>query len=209
MRVKICGITQLEDARYCAGAGADYLGFIQHAASPRFVDPSVAKEIVSWIHGPEPVGVFVDAPIDTVNRVAADVGFALVQLHGNESPAYCAEIEAPIIRALRVYPNTTEEQIRREIDTYAGVAAHILLDTGKAGMAGGTGTTFDWSLAGPIAEDYPIFLAGGITPGNVMEAAERVRPFAVDASSGLESAPGRKDIDLLNAFFDAVRAVDA
>lgn len=205
MKVKICGITRLEDARYSAGAGADYLGFIQYPDSPRYVPPDTAKEIISWVHGPAPVGVFVDTDPDDVNRVADRAGFALVQLHGNETPADCEAVDVPVIKAIKVGSAATTDQLRRRMDAYRDVVSYFLLDTKLPGMAGGTGVTFDWDVAASLSEEYPLFLAGGLSPDNVAEAIDRVQPFAVDVSSGVESAPGIKDFDRLNAFLDAVR----
>ncbi len=209
MKVKICGITRLEDARFCAGAGADYLGFIQHRESPRYVAPDVVREILSWVEGPGAVGVFVDADPDVVNRATREAGFAYVQLHGDEPPSYCDEMDVPVIKAIRVKPGMKPDDLRRRMDAYEGRVLYYLLDTGKPGIAGGTGETFDWSIAEGIAADYPLFLAGGLTPINVADAVEAVWPYGVDVSSGVESEPGVKDIDRLSEFFDAVRAVGA
>lgn len=208
MKIKICGITRLEDARFCAGAGADYLGFIQDPKSPRYVTPDAAREIISWIQGPAPVGVFVDEAPDTINTIADRVGFVYAQLHGNETPAECEAIEVPVIKAIKVFPDTTVDALRRKMDRYGERVAHFLLDTGKDGMSGGTGETFDWDVAAELALEYSIFLAGGLSPDNVAGAVESVRPYAVDANSGLESAPGVKDADRITEFFEAVRAVD-
>lgn len=208
-RVKICGITTLEDARYCAAAGADYLGFIQYPESPRFVEPALAREIIEWVYGPEAVAVFVNAGADDVNRTAEAAGFALVQLHGDEPPALCAEVERPVIKALRVRPGETADALRSRMEPYAGTVGFFLLDTHRAGQWGGTGRRFDWEIARTLAADYPIFLAGGIGPGNVAEAVRTVQPYAVDLSSSVEAEPGVKDFDKLSAFFDAFRAVQA
>lgn len=206
MKIKICGITRLEDARYSAGAGADYLGFIQYKESPRYISPDRVKEILAWIYGPAPVGVFVNEEIDHVNELASDAGFEFVQLHGDETPDQCAEVVQPVIRALRVFPDTTADDLRRVMDAYAPHVAFFLFDTGQAGLHGGTGRTFDWQVAASLAESYPLFLAGGISAANVATAAEVVQPYAVDASSSLERSPGIKDIDKLADFFDAARA---
>ncbi len=209
MKVKICGITRLEDARFCAGAGADYLGFIQHRESPRYVAPEVVREILSWVEGPGAVGVFVDADPDVVNRAACEAGFAYVQLHGEEPPSYLDEMDVPVIKAISIRPGMKSDDVRRRMDAYEGRVLYYLLDTGRPGMAGGTGQTFDWSVAESLATDHPLFLAGGLTPDNVGAAVETVWPYGVDVSSGVESAPGIKDIDRINEFFDAVRDVGA
>lgn len=209
VKIKICGLTSLADARYCAGAGADYLGFIQHPESPRYIAPDQAREIIDWLYGPTPVGVFVDADAGTVNRTADAAGFELVQLHGDEPPALCRAVERPVIKALRVAEETTAEALLAEVERYAEVADYLLLDTDRGGRFGGTGEAFDWSVAREVAQGLPMFLAGGLTPENVGAAVEAVRPFAVDVSSGVEQAPGVKDFDRLADFFDALAPVRA
>jgi phosphoribosylanthranilate isomerase len=206
-RVKICGITTLEDARYCAAAGADYLGFIQYPGSPRFVEPALAREIIEWVYGPETVAVFVNAGADEVNRTADAAGFSIVQLHGDELPALCAEIDRTLIKALRIRPGETADAVRSRLDPYAGIADFFLLDTHHAGQWGGTGRRFDWEIARALAADFPIFLAGGIDAGNVADAVRTVQPYAVDLSSSVEAEPGVKDFDKLSAFFDAFRDI--
>ncbi|MFN3597185.1 MAG: phosphoribosylanthranilate isomerase [Rubricoccaceae bacterium] len=205
MRVKICGITRLEDARYCAAAGADFLGFVQYDESPRYVAPPVAREIIDWVVGPEPVGVFVNASADDVNRACEAAGFRLAQLHGHEPPEVCAAIEVPVIKAVRVVNDASAEQIRALVAPYRDVADFVLLDTHHTSLWGGTGESFNWRLARDLASDVDLFLAGGIGAGNVAEAL-RMRPYAVDLSSSVEAAPGVKDFDKLGAFFDALRA---
>ncbi|GIV62507.1 MAG: N-(5'-phosphoribosyl)anthranilate isomerase [Rhodothermaceae bacterium] len=201
-RLKICGITNLADARYCAAAGADYLGFIQHEGSPRYVDPATAREIIGWVYGARAVGVFVNADADTINRTAEATGFALVQLHGEEPPEVCAAVERPVIKALHVGPATTVNDLRRRMERYAPYVDHFLLDTRSPRARGGTGERFDWDIAAPLARDFSVFLAGGIDASNVSEAVTRVAPFAIDLASGVEAEPGRKDFDKLAAFFD-------
>lgn len=205
MRVKICGITRLEDARYCAAAGADFLGFVQYDESPRYVAPPVAREIIDWVVGPEPVGVFVNASAEEVNRACAAAGFRLAQLHGHEPPEVCAAIEVPVIKAVRVVSDASAEQVRALVEPYRDVADFVLLDTHHTSLWGGTGESFNWRLARELAADVDLFLAGGIGADNVAEAV-RMRPYAVDLSSSVEAAPGVKDFDKLGAFFDAFRA---
>ena len=209
LKIKICGLTNLEDARFCAGAGADFLGFIQYPKSPRYVAPEVAKDIIAWVYGPEPVGVFVNADADTVNRVADAANFALVQLHGDEPPAFCAQIERPVIKAFRIAPETTADQMRREMEPYREHAAYFLLDTHHPTLWGGTGVTFDWQQTRTLTADFPILLAGGLSADNVEEAVRAARPMGVDLSSRLEAHPGKKDIDKMVAFFDVVDALRA
>lgn len=203
MKLKICGITNLADARYCAAAGADYLGFIQYPGSPRYVEPATAKEIIDWMYGPEAVGVFVNASAEAVNEAAEQAGFALVQLHGTEPPELCAAIDKPVIKALRVTGDASADTLRRLMDRYAEHVAYFLLDTHVEGQWGGTGLPFNWELAQTLAKEYAVFLAGGISADNVAQAITQVQPFAVDLSSSVEAAPGQKDFDKLAAFFDA------
>lgn len=202
MKLKVCGITRLEDARYAAAAGADYLGFLQHPASPRYVPPPVAKEIIGWTYGPQAVGVFVDADADEVNRVAEAVGFHLVQLHGEEPPEACARMNRPVIKAFRVAPGDTAAALRARMLPYDGIATYFLLDTHHPAQHGGTGQVFDWAVARALAADFPVFLAGGLSAANVAEAVQTVRPAGIDLSSSLEQAPGLKDFDRMAAFFD-------
>lgn len=208
--VKICGITTLADARYCAGAGADYLGFIQFEDSPRFVEPAAAKEIIEWVDGVEPVGVFVNETAEAINARCAEVGFTVAQLHGHEPPEVVAAVAVPTIKAFRVQHDASSEQLRALMLPYQGVADFFLLDTHKTSLWGGTGESFNWRLARDLAGEFPLFLAGGISAENVREAIETMRPFAVDLSSSVESAPGVKDFDRLYDFFEAYRdAVEA
>lgn len=215
-RLKICGITRLEDARYAAAAGADYLGFVQHPGSPRYIDPEHARDIVEWIHGPKPVGVFVNTPADEVNRIAEKAGFDLVQLHGEEPVSEALRIERPVIKAFRVAPGATPETLTDAMRAYEQAAAYFLLDAWSDEVYGGSGQTFDWRVAPPASPgvDSPegpgvflagVFLAGGLHAGNVAEAIRALRPFAVDVSSGLESAPGQKDFSRIDAFMEAFR----
>ncbi len=207
-RIKICGITRLEDARYCAAVGADYLGFVQHTESPRYVHPAQAKEIVDWVVGPEPVGVFVDLDADGVIAVCRAAGFRLAQLHGHETPETCRAVEAagfPVIKAFRVQHDASAEQLRVLMEPYAGAITHTLLDTHHTSLWGGTGESFNWRLARELAGETSLFLAGGVTAENVEEAV-RIQPFCIDLSSSLEESPGVKDFDKLGAFFDAFHA---
>jgi len=203
--IKICGITNLADARYASGAGADYLGFIQDSNSPRYVEPSMAKDIIAWVYGAQSVGVFVDSTPDEVNAIAASAGFDLVQLHGSESPAVCAAVDAPVIKALKIWPTTSAPELELAMAAYADVVDHFLLDTGSVKAAGGTGESFDWSILESIDIPKPWFLAGGLSDDNVQSALEHAAPFGVDVSSGVEESPGRKDFELIDSFVAAVR----
>ncbi|AEN73741.1 phosphoribosylanthranilate isomerase [Rhodothermus marinus] len=207
LKVKICGITNLEDARYCAAAGADFLGFIQYPESPRYVAPEVAREIIEWIHGPEKVGVFVNATPDAVNRAIEEVGFTMVQLHGTEPPEWCAEIDAPVIKAIHVVHDASAEQLRTLMEPYRPWVTYFLLDTHRTNLWGGTGESFNWRLARELSADYPILLAGGIGAHNLEEAVRTMRPLGVDLSSSVEAAPGKKDFDKLARFFEVFHAL--
>ncbi|MEX0770781.1 MAG: phosphoribosylanthranilate isomerase [Balneolaceae bacterium] len=204
-RVKICGLTNLEDARFASGALADFLGFIFYENSPRYVDPPKAGAIINWIEGPRTVGVFVNQPLDDVNMIARETGIDLIQLHGNESPDYCRLIEKPIIKAFHVDADRSPEELNEQIEAYVDRVEYLLFDTRSKSKWGGTGQTFEWDLLKEVVADIPIFLSGGLKRANVLEACERVKPFAVDLSSGLEKAPGLKDFDKLEAFFDEMR----
>ncbi len=205
--VKICGITNLADARYAAGAGADFLGFIQHPASQRYVDPRLLKDLIAWIHGPKSVGVFVDVESDAVNRAADAAGFDFVQLHGNESPDACHHIERPVIKAIHVGGSgtssaVTSDNLAATAARYDGAVSYLLLDTAVGAISGGSGTVFDWAVVSQLP--VPFFVAGGLTPLNVAEAVQTLRPFGVDVSGGVEESPGLKDLELIDQFMDAV-----
>lgn len=204
VKTKICGITRLDDARFCAAAGADFLGFIQHAGSPRYVEPATAREIIAWVSGPVPVGVFVDASAKAVNARCAEVGFQMAQLHGHETPETCAAVTVPVIKAIPVTHDASAEQVRAMAEPYLGVVDFLLLDTSTTSLFGGSGESFNWRVARDLTALADVFLAGGIGPDNVAEAVATMRPYAVDLSSSVESSPGVKDLDRLAAFFDAV-----
>ena len=207
LKLKICGITTLEDARFCAGAGADFLGFIQHEDSPRYIAPDEVRNILEWIHGPAPVGVFVNESAETVNRVAEEAGFAYVQLHGHEPPELCAEIERPVIKAIPVVHDASAEQLRQAMEPYRDHVTYFLLDTHDTNLWGGTGESFNWRLARDLSGSFPILLAGGISAENVGEAVRTMRPDGVDLSSSLESTPGQKDFTKMETFFEVFDAL--
>ncbi len=203
-RVKICGLTTLADARFCAGAGADYLGFIQHPPSPRYILPEKVHKIKEWIYGPQTVGVFVNVDAETVNRSCETAGFDLIQLHGDESPAYCRRMTRPVIKAFPVQPNDSIRSLARMMTAYENCVETFLLDTWHPDLSGGTGQSFDWNVAKGLVSDFPIILAGGINIENVHDAIETVSPWGIDLSSGLEDAPGHKNFDLVTRFFDLI-----
>ena len=203
MKIKICGITNFEDAMACVDAGADLLGFNFCPGSPRYLSPALAREIVSDLAGSIlSVGVFVDhAQPHDVARIADFVGLNAIQLHGDESPEYCRALrDRYVIKAFRL-DKTFRPETARHYETDA-----ILLDSFNIMNNGGTGKTFDWSLARFAKDLSPnLFLAGGLGPHNVSEAMKAVKPDAVDACSKLEISPGRKDRALVKTFIETVR----
>lgn len=205
-RVKVCGITNPEDALAALEAGAELLGFNFYARSPRYVAPPDARRIVERLpEGVECVGVFVnEAAPEAVERVAREACVGAVQLHGDETHEFCRALRGrTTIKALRVGPGFTPESAA-DYPTDA-----VLLDAYVAGEWGGTGHIFDWSLARRTRESVPrLFLAGGLKPENVAEAVAAVRPHAVDVCSGVETAPGRKSLQLMRRFVEQVREVD-
>jgi phosphoribosylanthranilate isomerase len=204
MRVKVCGITNIEDAEAAAGLGAWAIGLNHHPESPRFCPPEIAAEIGAALKRRcEVAGVFVNSTLDDVARAAENAQLTMLQLHGDEGPAFCAEAArrtgCKVIKALRV---------RSAADVRAAEAYRTdfhLLDAYRPELPGGTGESFDWELAAAHRSTIPLILAGGLRPENVGDAIEVAHPFAVDVASGVESEPGRKDRGKLEAFFDAVQ----
>jgi phosphoribosylanthranilate isomerase len=201
--VKVCGITNLEDALAALDAGADMLGFNFYARSPRHVSPADARKIIESLpEGAACVGVFVNEPSPSeVERIAREAGLRAVQLHGDETPEFCRGLRGlETIKALRVGADFGVESAA----AYGTDA--VLLDAYVAGERGGTGHTFDWSLAALTRERVPrLFLAGGLNPENVAAAVAAVRPYAVDVCSGVETAPGRKSPELVRRFVEQVK----
>jgi phosphoribosylanthranilate isomerase len=201
VKVKICGITNLPDAKAAVEAGADVLGFVFYEKSPRATSceaaAAITRELPPFIIK---AGVFVDAPEDTVLRAIRECGLNLLQFHGEETPDYCLQFGIMSMKAFRVRDATSLEALR-EYSTEAW-----LLDAYTPGKLGGTGEVFNWDLAREAQTwGRPIFLAGGLNPDNVAEAIQRARPYAVDVSSGVEMAPGRKDPARVKAFIEAAR----
>lgn len=205
-KVKICGITNLEDARFASGAMVDYLGFIFTEKSKRYIDPEKAGAMINWLEGPEKVGVFMNQPLDDVNLLAKFSGIDYVQLHGQETIEYCQLIEKPIIKVIHVGASSTKVELETEVALYSEVAKFLLFDTKSNGEFGGTGKTFDWSLLNGIAGDKPFFLAGGLTPDNVSEAIDIVNPYAVDVNSGVEEEPGLKDFEKIERLMENLKS---
>lgn len=200
-KVKICGITNLPDARAAAEAGADALGLMFVETSPRHVSMTVAADITRQL---PPfiikVGVFVNAPEELVFRAIGECGLNLLQFHGDESPEYCRQFGLMSMKAFRI----RDAESLRALPDYETDA--FLLDSHVAGKPGGTGEKFNWELAVEAKKfGIPIFLAGGLTPENVAEAVRQVQPYGVDVSSGVESTPGRKDLAKVQAFITAAK----
>lgn len=203
VRSKICGITRIEDALIAAEAGADAIGLVFYAKSPRAVSIQQARDIVAALPAfVTTVGLFVNASREELNDVLAGVALDLLQFHGDESPAECESYQRPYIKALRVKPG---DDIAQLAAPYAK-ARGILLDTYVPGVPGGTGAAFDWSLV-PSGLLQPLILAGGLSAANVQAAIEQVRPYAVDVSGGVEAGKGIKDTAKIRAFMQAVGRV--
>lgn len=208
-RVKICGLTRLEDAELAVELGAWALGMVFFADSPRRCSPDQAEEIAAALRRRARLaGVFVNAPLDTVAQASDDLGLDIVQLHGDEGPAYCAEAArrsgARVIKAVQVAgPGDVQDLERYHVD-YHLVDARGRREATR-GLRGGTGETFDWGLLARRQARVPLILSGGLTPDNVTDAIAIIRPFAVDSASGTEASPGRKDPARMRALFDAVR----
>ena len=201
VRSKICGITRIEDALAAAEAGADAIGFVFYAKSPRAVDVRQARAIIAELPPfVTTVGLFVNASRCELNEILEVVPLDLLQFHGDETPQDCEGYHRPWIKALRVRPGDDLEAACR---LYAG-ARGILLDTYVPGVPGGTGEAFDWSLV-PARLSKPIILAGGLSADNVGQAIAQVRPYAVDVSGGVEQAKGIKDAAKIEAFMRAVK----
>lgn len=199
--IKICGITQLADAEAAIAAGANALGFVFYAKSPRAVSIEQARTIALAV-GPFTVltGLFVDAEAEYVQQVLAQVPLHLLQFHGNESRAYCESFARPYMKAIRMRP---------ELDVGAAIASYpsasgILLDAYRLGVPGGTGETFDWVRV-PVSASRPLVLAGGLTPENIATAVSTTGVYGVDVSGGVESAPGKKDHDKIRRFIAEAR----
>jgi phosphoribosylanthranilate isomerase len=201
VRIKICGITNEEDALAAAQLGADALGFI-FAPSPRQVMAERAREIIETLPPMiQTVGVFVDADPEKVNHTATYCHLDLLQFHGDETPEYCSGFGRRVIKAIRL----RSRKDLQSLSEYSSAVDALLLDTYVPNQRGGTGTTFDWNLALIAKKEGRIILAGGLNPDNVADAVSRIRPYAVDASSGLERSEGVKDHAKLAKFIERVQ----
>jgi phosphoribosylanthranilate isomerase len=204
MEIKICGITNIEDASFVATCGADAIGFIFYPKSPRYVAPETVKKIIETISTEiTTVGVFVNHEVVEIKEIIDFCGFDLVQLHGDESPAYCGQFpQSQVIKALG--PRAEDDLGKmREYPVKA-----ILVDAHDPVRYGGTGEQSDWELAAKIKETHPLILAGGLTLDNIQEAVEIVSPHAVDINSGAEIAPGKKDHQKVKAIIDLVHQLE-
>lgn len=203
VRIKICGITRVEDALAAAQAGADAIGLVFYAPSPRAVSTAQAAAIIRALPPfISTVGLFVDASAEEVRAVLAEVPLDVLQFHGDEAAEFCSQFGRPYLKALRVRAGDDLNALAAQWPDAAG----ILLDSYKAGVPGGTGEIFDWSLI-PAQRDWPLVLAGGLTPENVAEAVERASPWAVDVSGGVEQAKGIKQAEKINLFVREVKRV--
>jgi phosphoribosylanthranilate isomerase len=203
-RIKICGITRVDDALTAARLGADAIGFVFYRASPRYVEPERARDICAALPPfVSTVGLFVDADPAEVDAVRDRVPLSLLQFHGDETSAYCERFRAPYLKAIRVRPGTDLLQCATD---FAG-ARGLLLDAYVPSVPGGTGQRFDWDLV-PRGLPLPVVLSGGLDADNVAEAIRRVAPWAVDVSSGVEASKGVKDAGKIARFIAGARNED-
>lgn len=204
-RVKICGTTQLADAQLACQLGVDALGFIFYKKSPRYISAAGASDIIERLPlFVDRVGVFVNEPIKELEQ-AVEAGLSIIQLHGNESPDDCKTVQQEfphcrIIKAFRVGSDSSRE----DFTLYEQCVDCFLLDTYVKGAKGGTGEIFDWSIIEKLQLARPILLAGGLSPENIVQAIEQVRPYGVDVNSGVETEPGVKDHSRLQELMQLV-----
>jgi phosphoribosylanthranilate isomerase len=199
-KIKICGIKTVTDALAAMDAGADLIGFNFYAKSPRYIDVGKCRDIMSVMrkYGHITyVGVFVNAPIEEILVTMETCGLSLAQLHGDESSQILNALDGRAFKAFRGIPQTLDGFARHD-------APSLLVDASVKDAYGGTGVTADWNSAAELAKKYPLLLAGGLTPENVMDAVRQVRPWGVDVASGVESAPGEKDPKKMKAFVKAI-----
>ncbi len=206
IRIKICGITRLEDAQKAVELGIDALGFNFYPGSPRYISPKKAKEISLKL---PPfvylVGVFVNENLEVIQEIAKFSFLDAVQLHGEETPEFVEALDLPVIKAFRIKDRESITQVKG----FIGKVKAFLLDAYMKGKKGGTGKIFNWEIARKIKDlNVPLILAGGINPGNVSEAIKIVEPYAVDVASGVERKPGIKDFSLMKELVDRVKEME-
>jgi phosphoribosylanthranilate isomerase len=214
MKIKICGISEIEHALLVAQAGADFIG-LMFAKSKRYVSAERAQQIIQTLAGlqqrPAIVGVFVNAPVKEVNRIAEYFGLDWVQLSGDETWHYCRRVHRPVIKAVHVEPDMQAKDVIDDIaEGYLKMEPKrfiCLLDTKVGESFGGTGETFNWQLAKEVSDRFPVLVAGGLDPDNVKKLISEVHPWGVDVSSGVESG-GKKDPEKITAFINAIREME-
>ena len=210
VKVKVCGLTRVPDAQLASDLGASAVGFVFWRGSPRYVDRAAARAIVKELR-PDvaPIGIFVDPSIEEVDETVSQVGLRGVQLHGDESVAFCEELRG--LASMRGGIDLIKAVALRGAESAEAAAAlpsfvTVLLDAHDSTRKGGTGRTVEWSVAATVARRRRVFLAGGLTPTNVAAAVEAVCPYGLDVSSGVETAPGVKDAGLMRQFFERLTA---
>jgi phosphoribosylanthranilate isomerase len=207
MRIKICGITQPDQGKAIAYAGATALGFICVPSSPRYVNVTQIQAVVEQLpDSTDKIGVFANSSIEKITQIIVDSGLTGVQLHGDESPEFCQNLrqflpQVEIIKALRI----RNAEDFDKASTYSDSVNTLLLDAYHPQQLGGTGKTLDWIMLQEFSPSCPWFLAGGLTPDNIVEALGQIKPSGIDLSSGVERAPGDKDLDKVAQLFDRLR----
>jgi phosphoribosylanthranilate isomerase len=207
-KVKICGITNAQDALWAANLGADFIGLNFYAQSPRKVSVKHAKELVSQIPPfVTAVGVFVDEPIESITKIIKSVPLKMVQLHGSETPEYCRQVKALGVKVTKAF-RLQKPLEAADTDPYAGIVDYFMFDTHSPDQAGGTGETFSWEwLQAAAALTKPWFLAGGLKPDNVLSAVKATQAPLIDVASGVEKSPTRKDYDAMKNFIQAGKSI--
>lgn len=212
-RIKICGIRRAADALVAAQAGADFIGLVFVPGRRRLLTEEDACSVVSDLralgeNAPKVVGLFADQPLDEVNRIVEECALDMAQLCGDESSDYCARMKVPAIKVVHVADSRTSEEVLSAVEGLKQQGHLVTLDRKVVGLQGGTGLSFDWSIAQEVAHHgLPFLLAGGLTPDNVADAVRMVQPWGVDVSSGVETG-GAKDPNKIRAFIETVRAAD-
>ena len=207
-KVKICGVTNAQDALWAANLGADFIGLNFYSQSPRKVSVKHAMEIVDKVPPfVTVVGVFVDEPIESLTKIVKNVPLKMVQLHGSETPEYCQQVKALGVKVTKVL-RLQKPLEAADTDPYEGAVDYFMFDTYAPESAGGTGETFNWEWLQAAAQlTKPWFLAGGLKPDNVLEAIKKVHPPLVDVCSGVEKSPTRKDYEAMKSFIQAAKAI--